>query len=363
MKKLTRTSTNRERKQEADGAFGIDLGDRFSHFVQLSSSGERTNEGRLPTTKASFERHFGTMPASLIAIETGTHSPWVSRLLRAYGHRVVVANARKLRLIYENQRKNDRVDAEYLARLVRLDPQLLNPIEHRDETAQKIVSMLRARDLLVRTRASLITLVRTMQKTTGQRIAMCSAETFVKRARAALANEVREALEPILISIDHLTQQIRGYDTVIERKANDPELQVHRMTQIRGVGNLTAVAFAATIGRHDRFTKSRTVAAWLGLTPGQRASGRSDPQQRITKAGDAYLRRLLVSCAQYILGPFGGDCDLRRFGIAIASRGGKNAKKRAVVAVARKLAVLMHRLWCTGAVYEPLRNVNTATAA
>lgn len=361
MKKLTRGTTQRK-QNETHNVIGIDLGDRYSHYVEVDNDGELVEKGRLATTRAAFDKHFRAMTAKLIAIETGTHSPWVSRLLTECGHRVVVANARKLRLIYENRTKNDQVDAEYLARLVRLDPQLLSPIEHRGQSAQRIVSLLRSRDLLVRTRASLITLVRSMQKTTGQRIVGCSAETFVKRARPQLASEVREALEPILVTIDHLTAQIRHCTSIIEKAADDTQMQAHRLTQIRGVGALTAVAFVATIGRRERFAKSRTVPAWLGLTPGQRASGNSDPQQRITKQGDAYLRRLLVSCAQYILGPFGGDCDLRRFGMAIAARGGKNAKKRAVVAVARKLAVLMHRLWVTGATYEPLRN-NLATSA
>jgi transposase len=136
--------------------------------------------------------------------------------------------------------------------------------------------------------------------------------------------------------------------------------EVKTLTQIAGVGTLTALAFIVTIGDPHRFRQSRTVGAWLGLIPGQRASGQSDPQQRITKEGDRYLRSLLVNCAHYVLGSFGPDCDLRRHGKAIAARGGNNAKKRAIVAVARKLAVLLHRLWLTGAVYEPLRNAPIA---
>jgi transposase len=281
----------------------------------------------------------------------------VSRLLTRLGHRVVVANSRKLRLIYENRTKNDRVDAEYLARLARVDPQLLSPVEHRSERAQRHLALFRSRDALVKTRSRLVTYVRTMVKTVGERLPSCSVEAFVKRARPALPAQLRLAIEPILTSIEHLHEQIKGFDRQIDRLAGDDyRAEAHVLTQITGVGNLTAVAFVVTAGSADRFRCSRSVGAWLGLVPGQRASGQSDPQQRITRQGDHYLRHLLVNCAHYILGPFGPDCDLRRHGQTIAARGGKNAKKRAVVAVARKLGVLMHRLWCTRAVYEPLRN-------
>lgn len=128
------------------------------------------------------------------------------------------------------------------------------------------------------------------------------------------------------------------------------------LTQVNGVGTLTALTFVLTIGEPERFQRSRTVGAYFGLRPRQRESGDHEPQLHITKAGPPLMRRLLVNCAQYILGPLGQGCDLRRFGLALAARGGKSAKKRAVVAVARKLAVLLHRLWVTGEVYEPLRN-------
>jgi transposase len=109
-----------------------------------------------------------------------------------------------------------------------------------------------------------------------------------------------------------------------------------------------------TIQDPARFKKSRFAAAYLGLTPGKDQSGASDPQRHITKAGDPFVRRLLVQCAQLMLGPFGKDTDLRRWGLHLAERGGKNGKKRAVVAVARKLAVLLHRLLATGSTYQPI---------
>ena len=364
MKKFTR---NAKQNVEMDWTkvitIGIDLGDRVSQFFTLTADGECAGEGRVPTTAQAFESKFGSMDSKVIALETGTHSPWASRLLERLGHRVTVANSRKLRLIYENRNKNDKVDAEYLARLVRLDPKLLGPVKLRSEEAQRHITLLRSRHALVKTRSALITLVRSCIKSAGSRVPRCSAEAFVKRARPVVPPMMGGALEPILTTIEQIARQITAFDRQIEKLAKDEYRDAQVLMQIHGVGALTAVAFQATIGDRDRFRHSRTVGAWVGLVPGQRASGQSDPQQRITKEGDHYLRSLLINCAHYILGPFGPDCDLRRHGEAIAARGGKNAKKRAVVAVARKLAVLLHRLWCTGAIYEPLRNAPSAASA
>lgn len=358
MKKSIRKMTGQsiEVDWSAVAVIGIDLGDRISQFVALNDAGERVAEGRAPTTAEAFEARFGTIGAKLIAIETGTHSAWVCRLLRRLGHRVVVANSRKLRLIYENRRKNDKVDAEYLARLVRVDPKLLSPVEHRAPAAQQVVSALRSRDVLVKTRSRLITHVRGAVKSMGVRVPQCSAESFVKRARPIVPEELSFALGAILTVIEQVSAQIAVFDRQVEQLAKKEYRDAPVLMQIAGVGALTAVAYMATVGEKERFKKSRTVGAWVGLVPGQDASSESDPQQRITKEGDSYLRSLLINCAHYILGPFGPDCDLRRHGQAIAARGGKNAKKRAAVAVARKLAVLLHALWRTHAVYEPLRN-------
>lgn len=363
MKKSTKAA-RREMKIDWDdvSAVGIDLGDRFSQVFCVDAGGKRLGERRVPTMAAAFEKEFGGIAPKQIAIETGTHSPWVSRLLARLGHHVTVANSRKLRLVYENRRKNDRVDAEYLARLVRLDRKLLCPVEHRSERAQEHVAMVRAREVAVAIRTKLINHVRGAVKSMGMRLPKCSAEAFVKRAAGAVPSQLKPALEPLLALITLSNEQIAKYDRRVERLLEDEYREAKVLTQIVGVGPLTAVTFVVTLGERKRFVQSRTVGAWVGLTPGQRASGKQDPQQRITKEGDEYLRSLLVNCAHYVLGRFGPDCDLRRHGLAIAARGGANAKKRAVVAVARKLAVLMHRLWCTQGVYEPLRNA-TAVAA
>ncbi len=173
---------------------------------------------------------------------------------------------------------------------------------------------------------------------------------------AGLSAELREALEPLLTEVESLNERIKEYDRRMEQMAKKDYPEVQLLQQVKGVGELIALTYVLTIEDPHRFRKSRDVGCFLGLRPGRRNSGQSEPQMHISKEGDRYLRTLLVQGAHYILGPFGEDRDLRRWGLKLAERGGKNAKKRAIIAVARKLAVLLHRLWVSGEVYEPLRN-------
>jgi len=332
---------------------GLDLGDRYSHVAVLDQEGALQEEARLPTTQAAFRRKFSGVPACRIAMEVGAHSRWISQLLSELGHEVLVANARKLRAIYNNPRKGDRADAQTLARLARLDPALLSPIHHRSPQAQADLAVLRSRDALVRSRTLLINHVRGSAKAAGARLPSCTSHGFAGKVGPAIPEALHPAMLPILDTIAAIDQQIRDYDRQIETLCHDRYPETLTLRRVAGVGPLTALAFILTLEDPHRFRKSRDVGPALGLVPKRDQSGERDPQLRITKTGNAYLRRLLVSCAQYILGPFGPDCDLRRWGLRLAERGGKSAKKRAVVAVARKLAILLHRLWVTGEVYQP----------
>ena len=280
----------------------------------------------------------------------------MSRLLAELGHEVIVANPRKLRLICQNDSKSDRVDAEYLARVGRLDPALLAPPTHRDAETQADLALLRSRNALVRARTSLISHARGAAKSLGARLPACSAESFAAKAGACVPDELRPALAPVLAVIAGLCAQIRALDERIEEMARQRYPETALLTQAPGVGTLTATVYVLTLEDPERFPRSRSVGSYLGLRPRQRDSGSLQPQLRITKAGDEHLRWLLVGAAHYILGPFGPDTDLRRWGLKLAAQGGRSGKKRAAVAVARKLSVLLLRLWVTGEVYEPLRN-------
>ena len=340
---------------------GLDLGDKYSFFFVLDIEGEFLEEGRIRTTPAGMDRFFRNREASRVALEVGTHSPWISRLVADLGHEVLVANARKLRAIYESNVKSDRADAEMLARIARIDPQLLAPIQHRSKQAQADLAMVRSRDALVRARTLLVNHVRGSVKTFGGRLAKYSTHSFHRKAPEAIPPDLAPALTPVIQTIETLTHRIDQQKRAIVKTSavSYPVLEV--LQQVPGVGPLTALTFLLTIQDPSRFRKSRNVAAYLGLTPRRSQSGNQDPQLRITKAGDENLRRLLVQSAQYLLGPFGPDTALRHWGLALAERGGARGKKRAVVAVARKLAILLHRLWVTGEVYEPTGSLETHT--
>jgi transposase len=342
---------------------GLDLGDRWSFYCVLDEAGEVLLEQKLPTTPEAMQQTFESIPRSLIALETGTHSPWVSRLFRELGHEVLVAHAQKVQLISKSNRKDDRHDARTLARLARIDPKLWGPVRHRSAKAQIHLTVIRARAELVSARTALVNAARGLAKSYGERLRKCGTAQVSQELAAALSAELREALKPLLAEVESLNERIKEYDARMEKIATESYPQVALLKQVKGVGTQIALTYVLTLEDPYRFPKSREVGCFLGLRPGRRDSGESQPQMHISKEGDRYLRTMLVQGAHYILGPFGEDSDLRRWGLKLAARGGKNAKKRAVVAVARKLAVLLHRLWVTGEVYEPLRNSHKAMLA
>jgi transposase len=335
---------------------GLDLGDRWSCYCILNENGEILLEQKVATTPEAVKQAFGNMVRCRIAMETGTHSPWVSRVLAALRHEVIVAHAQKVRLIVKSRRKDDRLDARTLARLARIDPELLSPVQHRSAQAQLHLAEIRARAALVSTRTALVNAARGLVKSYGERLRKCHTQQVSREMTGELSMGLREALEPLLREVESLNEHIQEYDRRIERMAKQRYPETALLKQVKGVGDLIATTYVLTLEDPHRFRKSRDAGCFVGLQPGRRNSGESEPQMRISKEGDEYLRTLLVQGAHYILGPFGEDSDLRRWGQKLAARGGKNAKKRAVVAVARKLAVLLHRLWVSGEVYEPLHN-------
>ena len=342
---------------------GVDRGDQCSAYCILGLEGETLIEGQLPTTQPSVAEFFQGLPAARVVLEVGTHSAWVWELISGYGHEVLVANPRLMEGSKRRKRKNDRIDANKLARLGRMDPQSLYPLQHRSREVRQDLVMLRARDALVTVRTELINATRGLVKSMGARLRKCSSPSFAQNAEEAVPAEMREALLPLVQLVATLSDSIKGYEEKIERMGNEKYGYTTLLRQVKGVGPITALAYVLTLENPQRFTKSRDVGPYLGLVPKQEDSGEIQPQLGISKTGDMMLRRLLVGRAHYILGSFGADTDLRRYGLRLCERGGKNAKKRAAVAVARKLAVLLHHLWVSGEVYEPLRHGMSATIA
>lgn len=336
-------------------AIGLDVSDRKIHCCVVDALGEVLEVSEIPNKPDALRARFAGTRPSRIALEAGTHSLWMAQLLQECGHDVVVANPRRLRGLYENPKKSDRVDAEYLARVARMDPKLLAPVEPRNLKAHEDLAVIRSRDQLVQVRSQLVVHVRSMVKTMGGRIpSSITAESFGVKAAEHVPPSVQAAVGPVLEMIRSLTQQIHSFEAWV-KEAVERYPQTKALQQISGVGSLTSLAFVLTVGDPSRFAKSRDVAAYFGLVPRRDQSGANDPQLRISKAGNSYVRRLLVGSAHYILGPFGPDTDLRRFGMKLAARGDKTAKKKAVVAVARKLSVLLHRLWVTQGAYIELK--------
>jgi transposase len=337
-------------KKQMDETIGIDLGDKVSRYCIVDRDGEVMEEGAFRNQASSLEKHFGDRPRR-IALEAGAQSAWISRELKRLGHDVIVANPRELKWITSSDSKNDPVDARKLALLARADVRLLAPVEHRSAEQQAELAVIRARDAILRARTLLINSARSIAKGFGERLPKSITNTFGKRTIDALPEFLRPALTGLLEQIDAISGEIAGYDQNIGKLAeHHPELA--RLESIPGVGRLTALTFVLTLGRAERFAHSRDVAGFLGLRPKQRQSGARDPQLGISKSGDPYLRKLLVQCSHYVLGHWGRDSALRKWGLA-KSEGGKKATLRAIIAVARKLSVLLHRLWVSGEFYKP----------
>lgn len=348
---------------EPSTTIGMDIGDKHCYlFVLDNETAEELEQTRVPTTKPAMTLWFQKRAPARVVLEVGCHSGWISRLIAALGHDVLIADPRKARKLMGDEEKDDDLDAEMLARFGRADPKLLKPVQLRSEETQCDLAVLRSRDNLVGARTKLINHVRGMVKVVGEKLPKCTADSF-SRLRNVIPEQLAEALDPTMLAIETLTEQIRHLDQVIARMCEVDYPDAEFLQQIPGVGPITALTYVLTIEDPTRFEKSRKVGPYLGLCRRRWRSGEDDPENHITKAGDGMLRRLLIQCAHYILGVHAPDSDLRRWGLGYAERGGRAAKKRAAVGVARRLAVLMHRLWSTGEQYEPLHNAKESEAA
>jgi transposase len=339
---------------------GLDVSDRTLRFCEVNASGEIVAEGQLRLDRPTLRRYFAAHAAGArVALETGGHSAWVRELIEEMGHEAVVANARDLEAVTGRSHRTDRHDARQLARLARVDAALLHPVELRRTAEQADLFVIRARAVLVEARTMLINFARGVTKTLGHRLPSSATHLFAERARAAVPEPLQPALLPLLDVLDEIAAQIEEYDAKIEALAERRYPETRWLKQAPGVGTLTALTFVLTVGDAERFAHSRDVGPFLGLVPRRRQSGEQDPHLRITKCGDRYVRKLLVQCAHVVMGRFGPDCALRRWALDHA-RGSRTAKKRTVVAVARKLAVLLHRLWRRREVFQPFAPVVAA---
>ena len=366
-KTLTQVSQQKSKRKMIEQGLnvvaGIDLGDKHSHVCLIDLGGNVVERKKLRTSPAAFERYFGGWASIRVVLEAGTHANWVYRLLKRLEHEPLMADTHRLALITHSLSKDDRTDAQRLAELGLRMPQMLNAVQPCSLAIQCDRAVLKARETLVETRTKLINTARGTVKSFGERLPASSSEAFAKKARPQLPDDLRDALEPLLEVIQHVSDEIRSYDKRIEKLGAEKYPATKRLRSIRGVGPVTALAFVLNLDNDpQRLRRSRDAGPRMGLRPKRRDSGQRSPELSITKSGDRMLRQLLVLCSQYILGHHGEDSLLRRWGLGLAARGGPTAKRKAVVATARKLAVLMHALWRQGVDFDPFYEPNSRAA-
>ncbi len=339
---------------------GMDLGDKNHKAIGLSEDSEVVSRAKVPCTPNGVLAYLKRHPGALLAIETGPCCRWVAEIAAGLGHEVIVGNARKLRAIWQSNRKDDWRDAEMLARIARTDRKLFHPVKLRNADNQRLMRLVKARDVLVRNRTAIVNQIRGFCKSEGAPLPRCSAEAFVK-LKEHLPPEVMNVSCYLFKLLQGLNDLIKRYDKVIAKAVK----RIHGddaalLEAIAGVGPVTTAAFLAAVGDVGTFERAREAGPYFGLVPRRDQSGMTDKQLPITKEGNHTVRRLLVTAANFIMGPFGPDCDLRRYGLRIAERGGKNARKRAKVAVARKLAVVMLAILKNKTAYRPLMDAESA---
>jgi len=340
---------------------GMDLGISKSAYCAVGPDRTRVEEGLIKTTKEAMENYLRSQPASRVVIEASSPSHWVKAVAESCGHEVVVSNPREFRLISESHRKTDRKDARILADFGQIRPDLLHPVNLRGQESQLARATLALRDHVVKQRTRIINLIRSQVRNLGESLDGCKAATFHKTAPERIPSVLEPIVAPLLEVLIKLTESIASYDKQVSRLCKQHEA-TSILLQVQGVGPVTALSFVTTIEDPARFARSRDVGAYVGLVPKTRSSGSSSPELRISKRGDRQLRRLLVIAATYVLGPRSEESDLKRYGEKIRARGGQTSRAKARIAVARKLSVLLHRLWITGEDYEPLRNSQKSAA-
>ena len=340
-------------------AIGMDVSDKWSRIFVVHEKGEE-EELRIRTTPEDVEAFFSEYEGVRVILEAGTHSPWISEMLEELGHEVIVTDPGETALISKGKKKSDREDAKKLAYLGVVNPSLLSPIRHRGREARLDLSKVRLRSLLVQMRTQAMLHVRGVVKSFGLRVKSHSPEVFPRKVREELAGEaILAAVEPALKTMEGLTEEIRKLDRWLEEAAPKKYPEVELLRQVDGVGPVVSLTYVLTLEDPHRFRRSRDVGAYVGLVPRLHESGEQEGPRRLSKAGDEELRRVLIQAAHHVLGRWGKDSRLRRWGLALMERKGR---KKAVAAVARKLAVILHRIWVTGAEWDPEHGIRARKA-
>ena len=335
---------------------GIDVHQKASEICVVGEDGEVMERTRVPTRREALKRYFGVQPRMRVVMEAGGSSQWVSRVIEECGHEVVVCAPRRVRMIAESTLKTDQIDAEVLARLGRIDHGFLGRVTHRGEEAQLLRANLTARSALVEARAKWINTVRGVLRGFGYRVSGGRSGTFHARcAKVLLPADLRAVIQPMLTQLEAVTEEIERLEEKLEEIATEIPVVQH-LQEIPGVGLIVALYFVLSVDDPGRFRRSRDVGVFFGLRPCLRGSGDVRHYGRITREGDPEMRRLLVQAAHGMMNTR-TPCRLQRWAAELELRRGKG---KATVALARKIAVLMHHLWVTGESFQAFPNQEAA---
>ena len=342
---------------------GMDLGRSKSNFCIYGDDRERAEEGELRSTREVVAAFFDRQPPSRVVMEACGPCRWIAEEAVQAGHEVVVANPREFRVILTSHKKSDRNDARVLGEFGQFKPELLHPVKLRGTKCQAARTLLSSRGQVIAMRTELICVVRSAIADLGVEIGPTGAsKNFHKYLEGKIPSVLSAALEPLLSVLESIDDAVNTFDRSIDHVSKEHFTETALLRQVHGVGPIIALTFVVTIEDAGRFKRSRDVGAFAGLVPRSRASCDATPELSITKRGDAALRKALVNAATYIVGPRGEECDLQRWGRKLQDRGGQRSKAKARIAVARKLAVILHRLMLTGEVYNPNHNQEKAAA-
>jgi transposase len=338
---------------------GLDLGDNSTHVCILAANGQKVDERSFPTERDVLRALFESFSGKQVRVvfEVGSQSRWVQKLARECGiEDVITANPRKLALISQSLKKSDEQDAFVLARAGRALPEMLSRVEHVSDEIFADRALMESRSLLVVQRAQIVHRIRSLTKSSGEKLLKCSTESFRRKMEESVPEFLRPSCDALFRIIEALDEQIDRIEKQLCKLAKEKYPIVSKLQQIPGVGIIVALSFVLFVGDPSRFEDTRLIGAYFGLTPRKKQSGNSDPELGITKAGNGGMRKLLVLAAHCLLAR-GEDCGLKRWGLALCERGGRKAKKRAIIALARKLAVVMLAIWKSERDFDPWRGV------
>lgn len=318
----------------------MDVHDEYSQVCVMNQAREILMEAKIPTTRQALNDFFRQREKSMVIYEAGPHALWISELLGSLGHETIACHARRVRLIAESRNKNDRVDAEVLARLSLSDLELIKPIQQRSRQTLDQRSIVHARAALVETQKRLRTMLRGMVKPFGVRLATGKKRALAELATAKLPEHAAQSIDAILKTLSVLAEQIQKLTERVEQLA-DSHPAAARLQTIPGVGPLVSLSYIHAIEDPARFSRT-DIGPYLGLTPSNRSSaGKKLAPKEKGRPGDPYVRSLLVQSAWTLMNSR-SQSDLARWGRRLSERIGG---KKAAIALARKIATLMHHLW------------------